>query len=305
MPQLRTPTPRIPTIHDTNLANETVTEFIRKHKGKLLVITGAGVSTDSGIPDYRSKQGVYVRNPNHRPILYHELIADELTRQRYWVRGYLGWKDMAKAQPNATHIALARLIQEQHVSHLITQNVDHLHHTAGTPPRKIVELHGSLFEVECLDCRHTESRDGYQQRLSALNPQWASFDYSTVTVNPDGDVNLGDVSYHDFRIPSCQHCQSSMMKPKVIFFGESIPKAVHAQAEAMVRQADAVLVIGSSLATYSSFRLVKMAHDWGKPVGMLNEGATRADDLTTFKVHAKCLPVLEHAMNTLLFAQQQ
>ncbi|KAI8069891.1 DHS-like NAD/FAD-binding domain-containing protein [Gongronella butleri] len=301
MPELRVPEAKIPTIHDTNKANWAVTDFIRQHAGSLLVITGAGVSVDSGIPDYRSKQGIYVRNPQHRPILYHELIATELTRQRYWLRGYLGWKDMNKAVPNATHVNLARLMRHGIVSDLITQNVDHLHHAAGTPAAHVLELHGTLFEVECLDCRATEDRDAYQARLEALNAMWAAYDHSSLPVNPDGDVSLpGDVSYQDFHIAPCQHCQSTMMKPKVIFFGESIPKAVHATAEAMMHQAQAVLVIGSSLATYSSYRLIKMAHEARMPIAVLNEGATRADDMTTLKVHAQCLPVLEHVVQKLI-----
>ncbi|CAO3597794.1 unnamed protein product [Absidia cylindrospora] len=307
MPELRPSLTLIPPILDIEKASELVTNLFQQHKGQVLVLTGAGISTDSGIPDYRGATGVYVKNRKHRPILYHELTSSELFRRRYWARGFLGWEDMAKARANASHFAISTLLKSNYAQNIITQNVDHLHHFAGTPPDRIVELHGTLYQVECIDCKHTVDRIAYQHRLIAHNPGWAEYQRQMASkgekpvINPDGDVDLpGNVSYEDFSIPSCVQCSSTMMKPKVIFFGESIPKATHAMAEAMVHQAGAVLCIGTSLSTYSGYRLARLAKELGKPIGVLTHGATRADDISSFKASVQCMPVLERVVSNLL-----
>ncbi|KAI8333545.1 DHS-like NAD/FAD-binding domain-containing protein [Chlamydoabsidia padenii] len=307
MPELRPSVTEIVPILDVEKASDLVTNLFQQHRGQVLVITGAGISTDSGIPDYRGTTGTYVRNPKHRPILYHELTASEQFRRRYWARGFLGWDDMAKARPNASHLALTSLMGAGYLQNIITQNVDHLHHFAGTPADRIVELHGTLHYVECIQCRHTVDRTAYQHRLVAHNPSWAEYQRNMASkgdkpvINPDGDVELpGNVSYEHFSIPSCIQCSSTMMKPKVIFFGESIPKSVHTAAETMVHQSQAVICIGTSLSTYSGYRLARLAKELGKPLGVLTHGATRADDISTFKASVRCMPVLERVVSNLL-----
>ncbi|KAI8381321.1 DHS-like NAD/FAD-binding domain-containing protein [Radiomyces spectabilis] len=306
IPNLKAAVPVADSIFDIDQTADLVVDLLRHYQGKVLVMTGAGASTDSGIPDYRGTQGTYVRNPKHRPILFQELISSEDFRRRYWARGYLGWPEMSKAQANPTHYLLAQLLRDQYIQHIITQNVDHLHHLAGTSPQHVTELHGSLREVECLSCRTSVDRDLYQRRLNARNPKWANYARSLQLrgekpkTNPDGDVELpGDITYTDFDIPPCHVCSSRKMKPKVVFFGENIQSTITAQAENQVRDSSAMLIIGSSLATYSSYRLVRLANELSKPIGIINLGATRADGLISWKAEVGCSPVLEHVVRKL------
>lgn len=244
-----------------------------------------------------------MKNPKHRPILYHELASSKSFRQRYWARGFLGWPEMSRAQPNPTHHILAQLMDEGHIQHLITQNVDGLHGMA-TPlhhQNNIVELHGTLYRVECLQCGSSAPREQYQHRLLARNPSWQKFLSESHTINPDGDVQLpAHLSVAQFDIPPCTSCGSRDMKPEVVFFGENIRQSITANAEAMVRQARAVLVIGSSLATFSSFRLVRQAKQMGLPIGIICKGRTRADTLAAWRVHLNCTEVLQNCMRSPL-----
>ncbi|KAI9255050.1 DHS-like NAD/FAD-binding domain-containing protein [Phascolomyces articulosus] len=314
IPELKTTqvSSTIPDISDNlDAAARLVTDFLDVHKGKTLVVTGAGVSTDSGIPDYRGDEGTYIKNPKHRPILFQELVSSDMFRRRYWARGFMGWGEMSKARPNPTHDILAWLMQENYIVDLITQNVDYLHRRAAFMldhekekghSDRIVELHGTLFQVECLDCRSTFDRHDYQRRLFARNPYWANLLTSgeKPKINPDGDVELpDDVSYADFDIPPCNQCSSRRMKPRVVFFGENIKPHVTNAAENMVRQSEAVLVIGSSLATYSSYRLIRLANELKKPVGILCKGSTRADALASWKISMGCTPVLQRVQQQL------
>ncbi|KAI9498944.1 DHS-like NAD/FAD-binding domain-containing protein [Zychaea mexicana] len=288
-----------------------VADYLKMYKGRTLVITGAGVSTDSGIPDYRGDEGTYIKNPKHRPILFQELVSSDMFRRRYWARAFMGWGEMAKARPNPTHDILAWLMQHNYVPDLITQNVDYLHRRAAAAAAlehskersdRIVELHGTLFRVECLDCHNMVDRQDYQRRLFSRNPSWATLLTSgeKLKVNPDGDVELSDsMSYADFDIPPCTSCASRRMKPQVVFFGENIKPHVTSAAEAMVRQSDAVFIVGSSLATYSSYRLVRLASELQKPVGILCKGSTRADALAAWKVGMGCTPVLQRVQQLL------
>ncbi|KAI7861115.1 DHS-like NAD/FAD-binding domain-containing protein [Circinella umbellata] len=311
IPELKTTevSSTIPNIHD-NLDDATnlVTDFLNVHKGRILVLTGAGISTDSGIPDYRGNEGTYVKNPKHRPILFQELVSSDIFRKRYWARGFMGWSEMSKARPNPSHDVLAWLMQESYIANLITQNVDYLHRRAATTLNhqgdsdRIIELHGTLFRVECLDCQSIYGREDYQRRLFSRNPSWAKILTSGVKpkINPDGDVELpDDISYADFDIPPCAHCSSRRMKPQVVFFGENIKQHVTSAAENKVKQADAVLVIGSSLATYSSYRLVRLANELKKPVGIICKGSTRADALASWKIGMGCTPVLQRVQQQL------
>lgn len=243
----------------------------------------------------------YVRNPNHRPILYHELASSHNYRQRYWSRSYLGWPKMSESQPNATHDILKKLIDHGYLQNIITQNVDHLHTKAGTPDQHLLELHGTLYKVECMDCGDTSAdRNLYQHRLHARNPSWKAM-IGKGKINPDGDVELPPgASYDAFDIPPCLHCGSQKMKPKVVFFGENIKRPVTDQAEKFVRDSSAVLVIGSSLATYSSYRLLRLAHQLHKPIGIVTKGPTRADSLMQWKGQVGCSPVLTMVHKNLI-----
>ncbi|RCI05883.1 NAD-dependent protein lipoamidase sirtuin-4 [Rhizopus stolonifer] len=297
IPELKTTLPAFASSFDHDQVTSLLTDMFQQHQGGMLVITGAGVSTDSGIPDYRGDQAssdlcIYVRNPKHRPILYHELASSHSYRQRYWSRSYLGWSKMSQAQPNPSHHVLASLTKHGYIQSLITQNVDHLHLKADTPTNKVLELHGTLYKVECMDCLADSDRAAYQHRIHARNPDWKVW-IGQSKVNPDGDVELPPgVSYDDFDIPPCLSCGSQKMKPKVVFFGENIKSEVTQQAEKWVQDASAVVVIGSSLATYSSFRLLRQAHQANKPIGILTKGPTRADSLMQWKGEVRCTPVL-------------
>ncbi|KAJ6619877.1 DHS-like NAD/FAD-binding domain-containing protein [Mycena sp. CBHHK59/15] len=281
----------VPTIP---LAVERVAEFLVP--GNVAVLTGAGVSVDSGIRAYRGHDGRYM-NPNYKPLFYHQLMDESETghtfRQRYWLRSYLGYPAIIAALPNPTHYALAALQHAQVVPRLITQNVDGLHHRALSlslgPNNGILELHGSLHHVHCKH-GHVVDRSTFQDWLSAANPQWKAFADETERTgnkprtNPDGDVAIESLgtSYNTFIVPRCPSCLlqdriNSVHKPEVVFFGESIPQHVKDQSFRDVEAADRLLIIGTTLATYSAFRLLKRAVELGKPVLLLNVGPSRAD----------------------------
>ncbi|KAI7904085.1 DHS-like NAD/FAD-binding domain-containing protein [Cokeromyces recurvatus] len=305
IPELKTTLPASPPSFDQNEVVNLVTDMFRQYKGRILVITGAGISTDSGIPDYRGDQGTYIRNPKHRPILYHELASSHSYRQRYWSRSYLGWPSMFAALPNLSHHILKKLITEQpYVQNIITQNVDHLHSKLNTPKDRLLELHGTLYKVECMECGESSAdRNLYQHRIHARNPTWGEFllGNKEMKINPDGDVELPEgVSYHHFDIPPCLSCGSNKMKPKVVFFGESIKPNITHQAENWVEKADALLILGSSLATYSSYRLVRLAHQANKPIGIITKGPTRADNLMSWKGEVACTPILTELYSNLI-----
>ncbi|KIL69301.1 hypothetical protein M378DRAFT_1054375 [Amanita muscaria Koide BX008] len=276
-----------------------LSEFIEP--GNVTLITGAGVSVDSGIRAYRGQDGRYM-NPNYKPILYHEFIGegDQGRLFRYWayhrLRSYLGYPPVRDAQPNTTHYALAALQYTNHIPRIITQNVDGLHHKAflsktAALNSRVLELHGSLHRVVCRS-GHVIDRETFQDRLSVANPEWKSFadniehTGTRLRTNPDGDVAIEHLgpSYNTFVVPDCPHCLSESrmnvsVKPAFIFFGESIPEDTKIEAVQDVEASDRVLLIGTTLATYSSFRLVKHALELKKPVVMLNIGPTRADTL--------------------------
>ncbi len=248
---------------------------------RFAVLTGAGVSTDSGIPDYRGP-GARVR----APMTYQEFVSGEPARQRYWARSYLGWSRMRHAEPNISHHALARLEAAGHVPLLITQNVDGLHERAGS--RALCALHGRIADVRCLACGDRSSRAGLQQRMEGANPGWAQR-HVDVVVRPDGDVELDTTS--GFVVPTCERC-GGLLKPDVVFFGESVPKDRVQRCFDAVESAGALLVAGSSLTVLSGFRFVRHAAKQGIPVVIVNQGTTRGDELATYKVDAGCAPFL-------------
>lgn len=253
-------------------------EFVRAHP-RLFVLTGAGVSTDSGIPDYRDADGQWKRPP---PVTYQAFMHEAATRQRYWARSLIGWRSFGRAHPNASHRALARLEQRGHVEMLLTQNVDRLHQLAGS--ERVIDLHGRLDQIRCMACEKRLSRTEFQQLLESLNPDWVSLD---AVEAPDGDAELAGVDFSRFNVPPCPHC-GGILKPDVVFFGESVPRErIEAAVEALHR-ADAMLVVGSSMMVYSGFRFARMAAQVGMPIAAINLGRTRADELLTLKVEQDC-----------------
>lgn len=248
--------------------------------GSVVVLTGAGLSTDSGIPDYRGP-----RAAARTPMTITEFRSGPAARQRYWARSHLGWNRMGTAVPNAGHLALGRLQDAGYVIELITQNVDGLHQQAGS--RRVVDLHGRVDEVICLDCGQVTPRVELHHRLTEKNPGFGA--HLDLISAPDGDVEFEDTS--GFRVASCLRC-TGVLKPRVVFFGDSVPKAVVEHCFAAVESADALLVAGSSLTVMSGLRFVRHAHRRDLPIVILNRGATRGDELATWKIDAGCSPTL-------------
>ena len=244
--------------------------------GRTVVLTGAGLSTDSGIPDYRGPGA-----PVRMPMTFQDFVASHENQQRYWARSHLGWGRMRRADPNAGHLALATLDPTL----LITQNVDGLHEAAGS--RRLVALHGRIADMVCLACRRTTSRARLAERLSAANPGYADL-HATAEIRPDGDVELDDTA--GFVVPDCDGC-GGVLKPDVVFFGENVPaprvQQCYDAVDALTPD-DTLLSVGSSLTVMSGFRFVRRAAKAGVPVVIINRGQTRGDDLATVKVHAGC-----------------
>lgn len=259
-------------------------------RSRVAVITGAGVSTESGIPDYRDGDGNWKRSP---PVQYQDFVASEAVRRRYWARSFAGWPMFAAARPSAAHVALASLEHMGRVGTLVTQNVDRLHQRAGS--QDVIDLHGRLDVVRCLACNQRTDRDRYQMRLRTANPHW---DASSARIAPDGDADLEGVDFGSFVVPACKVC-GGVLKPDVVFYGESVPRGRGEAALDAVLAADGVLVAGSSLMVWSSFRLVRAAAQHGIPVAAVNRGRTRADDLLTLKCDVECGLVLGEVVAAL------
>ncbi|WP_339450077.1 NAD-dependent protein deacetylase [Pseudomonas sp. EA_5y_Pfl2_R50] len=261
--------------------------------GGFVVLTGAGISTPSGIPDYRDSDGV---RRGRQPMMYQEFLSAPQSRRRYWARAMLGWPRVRQAQPNAAHQALAGLQGQRLISGLITQNVDTLHDQAGS--HDVIELHGSLHRVLCLDCGQRSERDAIQRLMEMHNPYLAGVD---AVQAPDGDTLLDPAFEARFQVPHCPHCAGERMKPDVVFFGENVAQHTAARAMTAAESAAGMLVVGSSLMAYSAFRLCRMIADRGKPLIAINLGKTRADDLLDLKIEASCeqiLPLLTQHLTT-------
>ncbi len=250
-----------------------------------VALTGAGLSTDSGIPDYRGPGA-----PVRMPMTYSEFVSGPDARQRYWARSHLGWSRMKRAEPNGGHRALAALEATGRLRLLITQNVDGLHEAAGS--RSLCALHGRIADVVCLACRSQTSRAALHRRLGELNPGWGDR-HADVQVRPDGDVELTDTA--GFVVPGCESC-GGVLKPDVVFFGENVPKPrvarCYAAMDDLDPESDALVVLGSSLTVMSGFRFVRHATRRGVPVVVVNHGPTRADDLPILKVDHGTTPFL-------------
>jgi NAD-dependent SIR2 family protein deacetylase len=250
---------------------------------RLFVLSGAGISTDSGIPGYRDDDGQWKRSP---PVQWQDFLRTESTRRRYWARSMVGWPLIARARPNAAHVALGELESLGRVQRLVTQNVDGLHQRAGSAA--VIELHGNIGMVSCLDCGAEHSRESLQRRLQQENPDFLG---TAAAAAPDGDADLATAELDRFRVPGCTQCDG-MLKPAVVFFGESVPRhRVQAAAHAL-ESADAMLVVGSSLMVYSGYRFCEWANRLGKPIAAINRGRTRADALFAVKVEASCADAL-------------
>ncbi|MBM7455391.1 NAD-dependent SIR2 family protein deacetylase [Oceanisphaera litoralis] len=267
-------------------------EFIQAHP-RLLVLTGAGISTDSGIPDYRDRQGQWKRR---QPVQHPDFMGCEHTRQRYWGRSLVGWPVMRDARPNPAHSALVQLERLGHIELLVTQNVDGLHQRAGS--EKVVDLHGRSDQVVCMSCHYRGSRDHTHARSAALNPD---FTHYTAATAPDGDADL-EMDFSRFRIPECDQC-GGILKPDVVFFGDNVPKQRVVEALDALENADGLLVIGSSLMVYSGFRFCRYAQQWNKPIAALTLGKTRADELLGLKLNAPITPLLQATLSGLAGAQ--
>jgi NAD-dependent SIR2 family protein deacetylase len=261
---------------------DALSHFIERHP-RLFVLTGAGCSTDSGIPDYRDSAGEWKRRP---PIRYQEFVGNDRARKRYWARSLAGFRRMRLARPNDAHHALATLERRGRVVQLVTQNVDGLHHAAGS--ENVIDLHGRIDTVRCLGCGQRTSRDELQRELERRNPAFAALD---AVEAPDGDADLEGVAFETFDVPACDAC-GGMLKPDVVFFGENVPAERVQRAMAPIASADAMLVVGSSLMIYSGYRFVTAAADAGKPIAAINLGRTRADDLLALKVEDRCSDAL-------------
>lgn len=252
----------------------------RLRQQPLLVLTGAGISTASGIPDYRDTEGVRRGNA---PIMHQDFIQSAATRKRYWARAMVGWRSVRQAQPNAAHRALAELQKRGRVGALITQNVDGLHAAAGS--QGTIELHGNLHRVVCLDCGRLAPRDSIQEQLEAANPAMQNVH---AVLAPDGDAQLATQFLAGFSVPHCLGCGSDRLKPDVVFFGDGVAAADAAAAWRASQEAGALLVVGSSLMAYSSFRLCQEMSRQGKSLFAINLGKTRADGLFGVKLGAPC-----------------
>ncbi len=245
---------------------------------RVMLLAGAGCSTESGIPDYRGPQ---TWRKKRNPIQFLPFVRKPEVRARYWARSAVGWPKFQLAEHNATHTALAELERTGVANGLVTQNVDGLHQRSGS--EEVVELHGALSRVVCLSCSRRTPRDELQEQLRGLNPEWPiwSTDYA-----PDGDAELGDIDYSSFLVPECA-C-GGVLKPDVVFFGENVPKARVDRAWTMLDDADALLVVGSSLTVWSGYRFVRKAASLGKPVAIIGLGETRGDAEASILLRARC-----------------
>lgn len=261
-------------------------ELVRRllEQGSVVVITGAGLSTSSGIPDYRDREGNW---KGAQPINHGDFLRSASVRQRYWARSFLGWPAVDRAVPGRGHHALARLERAGRIDLIVTQNVDGLHRKAGS--EKVVELHGDLAAVICLSCRRGHSRAWVQEWLAAANPGLAD---KPAPAAPDGDAHVGADFYAGFRVPVCPAC-GGLLKPDVVFFGDSVPRERVSSVMTAITAAAGLLVVGTSLMVYSGFRFVELARREDKPVMAINLGATRADHLLDAKVEQDCNEFLD------------
>ncbi len=271
---------------------EALTDFVRRHP-RLAVLTGAGCSEASGLPGYRDAEGAWKSRP---PVRFSDFVEHAHVRRRYWSRSLLGWPRGEQARPNSAHRALAQLEATGRVRDLITQNVDGLHQKAGS--RRVIDLHGRLDTVECLGCGRTLARRDMQQLLVAWNPGFGASGAGTTPARPDGDAPV-ERELASFRVPDCPAC-GGVLKPAVVFFGENVPRTRVEAAMSALAEADALLVVGSSLMVFSGYRFCLAARERRQPLAALNLGRTRADGMLALKVEADCVSALSLVTSALL-----
>lgn len=260
-------------------------DWLQRHR-RVFVLTGAGVSTDSGIPDYRDADGAWKRTP---PVTWQAFTGDPATYRRYWARSHVGWPGFSASRPNAAHAALAGLERRGALTALVTQNVDGLHQRAGS--REVIDLHGRLDRVVCLACGEATPRETLQARMTDANPGWRA---QASAAAPDGDADIDAAAVARFAPPWCATC-GGPLKPDVVFFGENVPRERYARAVAALEAADAMLAVGTSLMVYSGFRFARIARERGLPLAILNRGRTRADALATLRLDGDCGAILSTA----------
>lgn len=264
-------------------------EFLSEND-PVVVLGGAGVSTASGIPDYRDRNAEWKQA---QPMHFGEFRSSAGARKRYWARSYVSWRRFSRARPNAAHRALAGLESSGKVAMLVTQNVDGLHARAGS--RSVIDLHGRLNKVRCIDCDATHARERYQAALMQANPDWHA---EVLRYQADGDAILAEAGYEGFSVPGCDACGGTL-KPDVVMFGESVPRARVQRALSAIDRAAGLLVVGSSLMVFSGFRFARHASARRKPIAIVNQGRTRADDMATLKVEQDCGTALSAALRQL------
>jgi NAD-dependent SIR2 family protein deacetylase len=290
-------TPLVPGSPVHSAGSEALTELVGA--GGCVVLSGAGLSTESGIPDYRGPSGAQRKA---QPMTYQEFLGSAQARQRYWARSYAGWPFISSVRPNAGHRAVARLAHHGLIDAVITQNVDGLHHAAGSDP--VVELHGALARVACLNCRAISDREQLQQRLAQANPGFdvslfADPDGDTAAVRPDGDLDVAAAMVENFHPVPCLSCGTGPLKPDVVFFGENVPKDRVAHCFDLVDAAQTLLVLGSSLTVMSGYRFVRHATKRGITVAIVNAGPTRGDSQADLRIDAPLGAVLSATVKQL------
>lgn len=262
--------------HEVSPCDDVLAELADRAQGRrLCVLTGAGISTDSGIPDYRDESGAWKRP---QPMTHQTYMASEWSRRRYWARSLVGYRLLAGAVPGTAHRDLAELERRGHLAGIITQNVDRLHQKAGS--RQVIDLHGRADLVRCMQCNLLLKRNALHEHLAMLNPDWVGME---AEVAPDGDAYLEEVDFSSFRLAECPRCSSGILKPDVVFFGDNVSRPRLDRAMGMLARADALLVIGSSLMVFSGYRFARHAARQAMPIFCFNRGRTRADELFTFK----------------------
>ncbi len=262
-------------------------QWIARHR-RIFALTGAGCSTASGIPDYRDENGEWKRRP---PVMIQAFRSDPAVYRRYWARAYAGWPRFSSVAPSAAHLAFAAWESVGTLHQLVTQNVDRLHQRAGS--RAVIDLHGRLDLVICLACGARLERTAVQASMADENPGWLAEAVSA----PDGDADIADAAIESFTAPWCTVC-GGQLKPDVVFFGENVPVPRYQQARDALADADALLVAGSSLMVYSGFRFVRLAHEAGLPIAIVNRGLTRGDDLAELKISDDVGTALTNALES-------
>ncbi|MEH6576038.1 MAG: NAD-dependent protein deacetylase [Amphritea sp.] len=264
-------------------------QLIEQHP-RLFVLTGAGCSTVSGIPDYRDQHGQWKRQP---PVQHRDFMHSAATRKRFWARSLIGWPIMAQAQPNAAHHSLQQLEAKGYIQQLVTQNVDRLHRQAGQ--QQVIDLHGRSDQVLCMSCNHLHERYQIHQQMAENNPDYA---HLSAAPAPDGDADLDNIDFSLVRVSDCHLC-GGLLKPNVVFFGDNVPKQRVFNALDELEKADAMLVVGSSLMVYSGYRFCKRAAQMAKPIISINRGTTRADELLSLKIDSEITATLQPVATAL------